>query len=503
MSFLRFWPGRSEKASSKVTIDPDRLGVDLYAQLTYMTAISEAGVSRSQLFGHASGLPYTPSKYFAQVHFLASQLHYDYAQACRVVGQGIKEEEMRGLLLRFSGSLSSGESETEFLEREANAQAEAYASQYERDVETLKKWTDAYVAMVVAGVIVVMVSVVSMLMFDFGLFFLMFLVGTMVTVTILSAWLIYRVAPHESKTHSLRRRSAEQMRARAMLRILLPMGIVASGAAFALGASMGWLLIVLSAFIFPVGALMRRDDQKIDLRDKDIPAVVRALGGVTSAVGTTVTDALEKIDQRSMGNLSPDIFRLRARLLAGISPDLCWQRFVAESGSEMVHRTVQMFWDGIQLGGEPERIGLSSSLYSMRVSLLRAKRKLIASTFTWLVIPLHIALTGLMVFILQVMDIFQATLASIGDVDVSQTSTAITATPFSSFNAHGTSIFVWLITLVILVLTVANAYAPKAAEGGHNLKLLYNLGIMGIISGANLLLVPQFVQFVFRNVSVV
>lgn len=509
MMYFKFWRKRSEKASSRVrassrkaSINEDLLGVDLFAQLAYMAAISESGVGRSQLFEYAARLPYTCGRYFKEVHFLVQHLHYDYAQACGVVGQGIKQEEMRSLLLRFSGSLSSGESEVEFLQREAHAQAETYGSRYERDVESLKKWTDAYVAMVVAGVIVVIVSVISTLMIDFGITFLMTLIGTNIGVTILGAWLIYRVAPHEIKTHSLDIRSADHARARALSRVLLPAGIVACGLVWVVWASLPWILITFSIFVVPVGLLMRRDDHKIDLKDADIPAVVSALGGVTSAVGTTVTDALNKIDQRSMGNLAPDIKRLRTRLTAGIEPELCWQRFVAESGSEMVHRTVQMFWDGIKLGGEPERVGRFSSLYSMKVALLRAKRGLVSSTFSWLVLPLHVALTGLLVFILQIMEIFQSTLASIGDFDITETSSVISPTPFSGFSPDDTSIFVALVMVVILVLTAANAFAPKAAEGGHNLKLLYNLGIMAAISGANLLLIPMLVGAVFSDLTV-
>ena len=448
MSFFKFWRKPKETTSSKTSsrrkegrIDPDKMGVDLFAQLTYMSAISDAGVGRSQLFEYASSLPYSCNRYFEQVHFLAKELHYDYARACRTVGQSIKEEEMRGLLLRFSGSLSSGESETEFLHREAQAQAETYGSQYEREVETLKKWTDAYVAMVVASVIVVIVAVVSMLMPDFGLPFLMFLIGTMITVTILGTWLVYRVAPHEVKTHSLSIKSPEQTRASgAWLRVLLPACLLSCVALFAIGTSPAWFLIVPSLVILPVGLLMRRDDKQIDRRDRDLPSVVRALGGVTSAVGTTVTDALNKIDQRSMGNLAPDIGRLRARLAAGVSPDLCWHRFVAESGSEMVRRTVQIFWDGIQLGGEPERIGLYSSLFSMKVVLLRAKRSLVASTFSWLVPAPYRPLTALLVFIL-ILGI-QSTLANI------RTSTCRgvqqrSRTPF--IEPRRGSIFEWLV----------------------------------------------------------
>ena len=127
---------------------------------------------------------------------------------------------------------------------------------------------------------------------------------------------------------------------------------------------------------------------------------------------------------------------------------------------------------------------------------------LVASTFSWLVIPLHIALTALLVFILQIMEIFQSTLANIQDVDITGVA-AIPATPFGGYSPDETSIFVWLVAIVVLVLTAANAFAPKAAEGGHPLKLLYNLAIMALISGANFLLVPRLVDMIFSNVSVV
>ncbi len=503
MKFLKFLRRFKDKGSSRsAEADPELLGADLFAQLTYMAAISEAGVSRSQLFEYGSRLPYTSSVYFKKVYFLAQKLHFDYAQACRVVGEKIKGEQMRSLLLRLSGSLSSGESETEFLQREAQAHGDQYGNRYEQDVETLKKWTDAYVSLVVAGVIVVIVSVISMLMFSLGVMFLMALTGATVSIMMAGAWLIYRVAPHEIKTHSLPRRSSDQIRARAMLKILLPASAAASVIVLLIGAPLASILVVAPLILLPVGLIMRRDDRNIGMKDRDITAVVRALGGVTSAVGTTIGDSLGKIEQRSMGSLTPDIQRLRNRLDAGISPDLCWHRFVGESGSEMVSRTVQMFYDGIKLGGEPERIGLLSSVYSMKISLLRTKRQLVSSTFNWLIIPLHISLTALLVFILQVMIIMQNVLEEFSIDDIGDAASSLPATAFSGFSQGSATGFVWLVTFIILVLTAANAFAPKAAEGGHNLKLLYNLGIMSAISGANMLLIPRFVNSIFSSVAI-
>ncbi len=68
MKFLKFLRRFKDKGSSRsAEADPELLGADLFAQLTYMAAISEAGVSRSQLFEYGSRLPYTSSVYFKKV----------------------------------------------------------------------------------------------------------------------------------------------------------------------------------------------------------------------------------------------------------------------------------------------------------------------------------------------------------------------------------------------------------------------------------------------------
>ena len=117
------------------------LQFDLFAHLSYMAAISTAGVPRSALFEYASKLPYATSEYFKNITFLARRLNIDYAEACRMEADKTKSPEVRGLLLRLAGALSSGEDETEFLNREAQISGETYGNQYGREVEALKKWT--------------------------------------------------------------------------------------------------------------------------------------------------------------------------------------------------------------------------------------------------------------------------------------------------------------------------------------------------------------------------
>jgi archaeal flagellar protein FlaJ len=74
---------------------------ELFYQLSYMSAVAGAGISRSRIFELGANLPRIPADYFKRVHLLAQKLGYDYAGACTKVGLAIKSDVMISLLLRF------------------------------------------------------------------------------------------------------------------------------------------------------------------------------------------------------------------------------------------------------------------------------------------------------------------------------------------------------------------------------------------------------------------
>ena len=130
------------------------------------------------------------------------------------MGEASKEEEVKSLLLRLSSSLLSGEPRKVFLNREAEVQAETFENEYERQLESTKKWTDSYVALIVSAALVIIVPVISMMIYQVGINLLLVLAGLTVLVTFVGSWIIYRAAPNEPKTHSLPDRSREQRIAR-------------------------------------------------------------------------------------------------------------------------------------------------------------------------------------------------------------------------------------------------------------------------------------------------
>ena len=468
------------------------LHFDLFAHLTFMASVATAGVSRSELFEFASELPYASSRYFREIHILARKMNMDYATACTVVAGRAKNQEVTSLLLRMAGSLSSGEHEVDFLRREAEVIGESYTNRYERDVEALKKWGDAYVTLLVASGMIVIVAVISMMIYQIGIVLIIGLALLMVLATVLGAWILYISAPREIKTLAMGPTSRLQLLGYGLFKYTTPLAAVIGSICLLLGYDLGFALIVSGIIIFPAGYAIERDDKNLSRKDADIASVVRVLGGVTAAVGTTLTEALNTIDRRSMGALMPEITRLRQRLKSGITPDLCWRRLVEETGSELIGRTVQIFYKSISMGGEPGRVASASAFYASKIAYLRDKRNMVSVTFSYLIFPMHIAMVGLLEFIVEIMNLFSASVkesqeALSGNSGITD---QFNVTELFTFGQVNLLLVDTLVTTVVLVLTLVNAFAPKAAAGGGNLRISYNLAIMMLLSGALMIGVP-------------
>ena len=474
---------------------------DLISQLTHMSAVSTSQMDRAKLFEGTGNLSYSTSKYFRQVHLVAQRLKYDYSRACEVVADTIKIESVQSLLLHFATSLSSGEPEEQFLLRESELMRQTYGKQYERHVETLQKWSDAYVALMVSATLIVVISLVSMMIYPFSPLSIIGLAGLMVCITFVGGWLIFTVAPLEVKTNSLKPRSREQERLGQLAKILLPGAALAgAGAGYLLG--LGPALVIVGVVIAPVGVMAMIDDWRIDAKDRDISTFIRALGGVMGAASITATDALSRINRRALGSMEPGVRRLYIRLKNGVSSDLSWMRLASESGSELVTRCVRIFWDGIRVGGDPEKVSLLASEFALKIYLLRQDRKLVSTTFSFVAIPLHAVLMGILFFITEVVVVFGDQLNSVQQQSleggVAAEAGVSDALLFASPALGFLPVFVGS---VALMLTAANSFAPYAAGGGHKLKLCLYAAIMMIISGVSMMLVPALVQAVFTSVS--
>ncbi len=494
---------KSSKSSPKRTVKSyfeEISPFDLYHQLIYMSATSAAGVSRARVFELARSLPNPSAQYFKKIHEVAENLRYNYPDAVRLVGEKAKSEDVRTFLLRFSDALRSGEPLPGFLAREADIQGQNYGNDYLRRIESLKKWTDAYASVAVSVSLIVIINMVMTMIYNVGPGMMAGLIFVAVSAAFGVAWVLFRASPQEDKSVPLAIGSKEQRRSRKWLLLTLPVLAGLYGVCTFLKVNPAWSLIAGGILFLPVGWVAQRADTRVSANDTEISAFLRSIGGTATSRGTTIKEALAAIRLDSFPALQPDIRLLDLRLKSYGNPLLCWRTFGFDTGSKLADQSIGIFYEAVNLGGDPERVGNLTSEFAMKTAMLRAQRRGVAATFAWLTIIMHTIMAGLMIFLLGILGQFalrlNAAMSGLQQGGSSSPASLGLGNMFSFSTAQVT--FLSDITVMLLVvLAVVNAFAVVASEGAHLIKITWYLGILLICSGVCFLIVPPLVKFAF------
>ncbi|MCQ1536960.1 archaellar assembly protein FlaJ [Methanosarcina sp. KYL-1] len=481
----------------------ERISDDMLFMLTYMAAVSTADIERDRIFDYAgSQKEYEASAYFKQIHNLASKWGYEYSKACKYISRKVTDSYLSKFFGRMANTLSSGEPEKRFLKHEKITREEIYSNEYERGVESLKKWTDGYTALMVSVTLVVTILLVSVMIYNIRN------LETIASMTVLlvlfvcglALFIIYKAAPAEKKVHGLYHKSKEQKRIEALSRVLLPLGAVTLTFLISLETELEILLLIVPLFTLPLGVLAMIDDQKIDERDSCFPAFVKTLGTLAGTTGITISSAMESLDKETVGCLEPVVEKLYVSLSLGLKARLCWEKFIGETGSELINRCSKIFTDAVELGGDPAEIGSIVSASSLVIVLLRMKRKLVSSGFRGLAIILHGVMVGLLIFVLEIITKFSGLIDRMAESHSALQGgmNGMSGMGMSMFNVGESLPFLCKFTFaVVIILTISNTLVVKIVEGGGNYKLFFYGGVMSGISGICMIIIPPIVSNVF------
>jgi len=503
----------SHKPVEKVTSDDGSLSFDLLSQLTHMSILSLSGISRDRIFKSSGDVLLGTGTFFSHVYKLVKSAGMEYSQALKLVAGMARSASMKSLFLRFSAAISSGESERDFVVQERESSAERYKNEYDRNIENLKKWTDAYAAILVSVTLIMVVSLVATMMSTMDVGFVMMMAGTVVMIAGLGTYLIYRAAPVEAYTYDgVKSMTSYRSMSRKALLFGVPVGLLSAmliGSRFELFPGTAIAFTCVGASLFPAGILAMKDDADVRKLDSSLHTFLRTIGNIAGSIGSDLGRALEHIDFGSMGHLSSHASRLSLRTKSGISAEVCWDAFRDESGSELVNRTTRMLVEGVEAGAKPDLAGAVSSEYAMTVSQLRAKRSLTASTFTFLTVPMHATMIFILVFITEVLVQFNAKIETAArqvsgfagsGVMVPEGLTMPSGLALGGGQNLSPDQFLLgsgdlghsslLIVGVVLALTLANGLAPKFAAGGSNLKIAFHMSVSCLISGIVMAVVP-------------
>lgn len=490
MSYSKSSPKPTNKTSFK-QVSP----FELFFQLTYLSAMAASGMPRSKLFLLAAQSSSPAATYFAAVNTLVEEMRYDYPEACRRIGLDAPSENMKSFLLRLSDALRSGEPMGEYMAREAEAQGEEYENRYERDMEALKQWSNAFSSIIISVALIVIIQVISSMISSLNSQMMLGLVSSGTMMAGFGAWIIQRSAPRETIIIAGPEGSTEHRRSARYARMLLPIAVTSAMILNLIGVDLGWILILVSVLMLPIGVTSMRGDSRVTKKDTEFSTFLRSLGGMATSSGTTLKGALVKIDLSSFPALEADVNRLSKRLQALVEPDVCWEKFGKETGSRLISDVVGIFFGAIKIGGDPERVGYLCSLFTAKTVQLRAKRRLNSSTFAGLTAVMHAVIAGLMVFVLSIVTNFATTIQTLmpeeTDEAMSGQSMSMGMANFSPEDLQ----FLSTITIVmILALALIGTAAVTMTDGGYKLKGLLFGALSIFISGVSLLVVPPVVS---------
>ncbi len=491
----------SFKLSQKRTVKSyfeETTSFDVFHLLTYMSAIAGAGVTRAKVFQLSRELKCPPAQYLGTIHRAAEHLRYNYPDAVQMVGEQAEPEVTRSFLLRLSDALRSGEPLPGFLRREAHVQGENYSNEYTRQLESLKKWVDAYTAVTVSVALVVIINMVSTMIYSVGMPAMVLMSGVAIFAAFSVAWVLFRAGPQEQTTLSLARGSKQQRQSRRMFFISLPVLLVLCAILLYFKVDKGWILIVAGIVLAPVGWVSAQSDKATTHKGAEISSFLRSIGGTASSRATTLKDALSTMKIDSFPNLRPDIRKLDLRLKAFGKPEVCWRLFGQDSGSCLAQQAVSIFLEAVNLGSDPEGAGELTSAFAQKTAMHREQRRGVAATFSWLTIIMHVILASLMVFLLGILQQFgiklSEAMSTLGDSSRAQSSLGLGS--MFTFSSAQVDYLMTVTFILVVLLAEVNSFAIVAAEGTHLIKMTLFSSIMLVASGICFLTVPPLVRLV-------
>lgn len=490
--------------------DNKRMGDDLLFMITYMASITHANVSRPEIFGHtAERKEYIPTKAMKRVECFVKRWNYSYAEALFLVADRTRNDILQSLLNRFGNSIESGVPDEEFLQSELGTVRNVYRSNFEQGMEMLKKWSDAYIALMLSATIVSIIIMVSVAIYaptDLestlnSSYFLTIGVSAFGLVT------MYKSIPDDQKAHGFPDGgSYEQNLINKFERFVIPIALLAVIVMLLLGINFGVICILAGVLLAPLGFLGFKDDQNIISRDEDFTVFIRGLGSIMGGMGMTVGPAIAEVDKKSLTVLGSFISSVYTKLNLGLDEGMVWARFVKDTGSNLIYKYLGIFRDSIDLGAGPTEVSQIVSTSMLEQTLLRQKREMLSTGFIVLLIPMHIAMIGIFTFLFNILITMSHAIQSVM-TNFEDTASALSSSTTSVGGSMASSMNIFtnfpedkmqtFIIVSIMIITFANILAGKIVKGGHRSLLYFFTSILLALTGIMYIVSPFIVGMLF------
>ena len=496
---------------SQVTEDR-KMGADLLFLNTYMASLAIANASRPEIFAYASNRKeYISAKYITKVDTYVKKWNYSYSEALGIVADRTHNTILRSMLNRYANAIDSGVPDDDFLKNELSTVRSVYRSQVEQGLEMLKKWGDAYIAMLLSGTVICVTIMISIAIYSpQGLDATLNMAYAIVLmICVFGNLLMYTSVPDDPKSHGLTQRtSKEQQTIHAMERIIVPLTLGAVIVMTLVGINAGLIFMLVGILMAPLGIIGFIDDSNITLRDNDFSTFIRSLGAIMGGQGTTAVHALATIDKKSLTALEPLVNSVYSQMNLGLDNKQIWDKFIGESGSNLIYKYLNIYLDTVIMGGPPEPIGTVVGSSVLEQTLLREKKDMHARSFIVLLVPMHMAMVGIFVVLFRIMltltgsvtammGKFAATTAAAGAASAGGVSAGSALGGMSMFTNFPEKEMGNFVVISLIIITVSNIIAARIVGGGDRYMFYFYTALFCTLTGLILLIAPMGVNIFF------
>jgi flagellar protein FlaJ len=437
--------------------------------------------------------------------------NYSYSEALGIVADRTHNTILRSMLNRYANAIDSGVPDDDFLKNELSTVRSVYRSQVEQGLEMLKKWGDAYIAMLLSGTVICVTIMISIAIYSpQGLDATLNMAYAIVlTICVFGNLLMYTSVPDDPKSHGLTQRtSKEQQTIHAMERIIVPLTLGAVIVMTLVGINAGLIFMLAGILMAPLGIIGYIDDSNITLRDNDFSTFIRSLGAIMGGQGTTAVHALATIDKKSLTALEPLVNSVYSQMNLGLDNKQIWDKFIGESGSNLIYKYLNIYLDTVIMGGPPEPIGTVVGSSVLEQTLLREKKDMHARSFIVLLVPMHMAMVGIFVVLFRIMltltgsvtammGKFAATTAAAGAASAGGVSAGSALGGMSMFTNFPEKEMGNFVVISLMIITISNIIAARIVGGGDRYMYYFYAALFCTLTGLILLIAPIGVNIFF------
>lgn len=460
---------------------------------THMYAVSTGKPPHERIFnlGSVSGKGYGKySQILNRVASLGKRWGYGFVIATKLQAKEVENVLFKDFLNRLAEAINVGEDLETFLHLEQNTMLVGYEADYARVLEALKLLLGIYTASISSAMFIVINMVLLSFFFGGTTVIITSFVGTMAALAAL-VFLIRKSLPRQAIVHDLKINMPE---VKLYTYSLMASVAIASLMGFYILIRFGqpaYFLVTYGVFLLIPGLIGRRIENNVKNIESFFTVFIRSLG-LTYSTLRNYAQSIRSILASDLGLLTRHLRRLYARLRNGIDTRIAFLYFVGETGSETVRRGIDIFYDAMEAGGDPVKVGETISITIQRMLNLRKQREQVARAFQGVIYILTILIVALGEFVFTLTLILQQVFAAAGGA----------ATQILTFTYIEPTIITVIKIGLVFTITILNAFALQFSRGGYIGSAWLHASILLILSGATMIVSSMFSQMLYQMIQI-